>query len=335
MTQTDDTADSDSDVPYAGLFPDVVIDAVEQAGIACDGRVLALNSYENRVYQVGVEDRRPVVVKFYRPGRWSDAAIEEEHRFAHELVQAEVPVVAPLKIDGRSLMRHAGFRLAIFLAQGGRWPELGQPEERRTIGRFLGRIHMVGASRAFAVRPSMDIDRLGRASRDWLLDSGWIPAHLEVAYESVTDALLDAIADSYDRAGDFLELRIHGDCHRGNILWTDDGPHFVDLDDCVTGPAIQDLWMLLAGDDDEMRAQFSEILEGYRTFADLDLRQLWLVEGLRTLRIMHYAAWIARRWSDPAFPKAFPWFEETRYWEEHVLTLREQAALLQEPPLVL
>jgi len=181
----------------------------------------------------------------------------------------------------------------------------------------------------------MAIDRLGRASRDWLLDSGWIPAHLEVAYESVTDALLDAIADSYDRAGDFLELRIHGDCHRGNILWTDDGPHFVDLDDCVTGPAIQDLWMLLAGDDDEMRAQFSEILEGYRTFANLDLRQLWLVEGLRTLRIMHYAAWIARRWSDPAFPKAFPWFEETRYWEEHVLTLREQAALLQEPPLVL
>lgn len=335
MRESSGADGSSGDLPYAGLTPDVVITSVEQAGFSCDGHVLALNSYENRVYQVGVEGRRPLVVKFYRPGRWSDAAIEEEHGFADELVHAEVPVVAPLELGGRSLLRHAGFRFAIFPSQGGRWPELGDPEERRIIGRFLGRIHMVGASRVFADRPSMDVDRLGQESRDWLLGSGWVPAHLEEAYETVTESLLAAVAASYARAGAFRELRIHGDCHRGNILWTDDGPHFVDLDDCVTGPAIQDLWMLLSGDDDEMRSQFAEVIDGYSTFADFDPRELWLVEGLRTLRIMHYAAWIARRWADPAFPKAFPWFEETRYWEEHVLTLREQAALLQEPPLIL
>jgi Ser/Thr protein kinase RdoA (MazF antagonist) len=246
-----------------------------------------------------------------------------------------VPVVAPLLTDGRSLLHHAGFRLALFPSQGGRWPELGQAAERRTVGRFLGRIHMVGASRSFSERPALGSDRLGRTSRDWLLASGWIPAHLEAAYETVTEALLNAVADCYVRAGEPRELRIHGDCHRGNILWTDQGPHFVDLDDCVTGPAIQDLWMLLSGEEDDMRIQLTEILEGYETFADLDRRELWLVEALRTLRIIRYAAWIARRWADPAFPRAFPWFEETRYWEDHVLTLREQAALLQEPPLSL
>jgi len=322
-------------VPYEHLDPDTVLDAVEAAGFVTNGRLLALNSYENRVYQVGVEQGRPVVVKFYRPGRWSDDAILEEHGFALELAEREIPVVAPMELDGRTLLESHGYRFAVFSSCGGRWPELATAEERRVLGRFLGRIHMVGCAFPFRHRPAIDVDRLGRESREWLLENDWIPSHLEAAYASVTEALVESVDERFAKPGRVRTLRIHGDCHLGNILWTDDGPHFVDLDDCVNGPAIQDLWMLLSGDENEMRKQLSDLLEGYEEFADFDLRELWLVEALRTLRIMHYYAWIARRWEDPAFPRAFPWFTDTRTWEEHVLSLREQAALLEEPPLQL
>jgi len=319
--------------PYSGLSPDVVIDAVEAAGFRCDGRQLALNSYENRVYQVGIEDARPVVVKFYRPGRWSDAAILEEHGFALELTEAEIPVVAPLDTGSGTLMEYEDYRYAVFPSCGGRWPELGTKEDRKIVGRFLGRIHLVGEHGLFKHRLHIDPERLGDRSRDWLLDQGWLPSHLEEAYESLTASLMEAVYVRFDAAGDYRELRIHGDCHPGNILWTGSGAHFVDLDDCVTGPAVQDLWMLLSGENDEMRLQLADILEGYEAFSRLDPRQLWLIEALRTLRIIHYSAWLARRWEDPAFPRAFPWFGENRYWEDHVLALREQASMMQEPPL--
>jgi Ser/Thr protein kinase RdoA (MazF antagonist) len=316
--------------PYAALTPDVVVDAVEALGHVCDGRILALNSYENRVYQVGREEGGPVVVKFYRPGRWSDAAILEEHEFALELAAAEIPVIAPDVCDGRSLFRHEGFRYAVYRRAGGRWPELGTRDDRQWMGRFLARIHAIGRTRTFRHRPRLDWRVLGRDTADYLLDSGWIPAHLEVAYESLADDALALVAQRFEEAAPLRTLRLHGDCHPGNVLWTDAGPHFVDLDDCMTGPAVQDLWMLLSGRAQEMRIQLDDLLDGYQEFADFDQREVMLIEPLRTLRIMHYAGWLARRWDDPAFPRAFPWFLEPKYWEQHVLNLREQLAAMEE-----
>lgn len=322
------------DLPFAELGPEQVLDAVEAAGFRCDGRFLALNSYENRVYQVGLEDAAPVVAKFYRAGRWSDAAIREEHAFTLQLAAAEIPVVAPLAIDGETLLRHAGFRFAVFLRRGGRWPELDDPETREWLGRFLGRIHAVAATERFRHRPTLDRDSYGAEPSRYLLDAGLIPDHLIDAYRTLVQDLLARVDACYERAGAVGDIRLHGDCHPGNILWTDAGPHFVDLDDCRTGPAVQDLWMLLSGDRREQSLQLSDILAGYEEFHDFDRRQLHLIEALRTLRMIQYAGWLARRWSDPAFPRAFPWFGTSRYWEDHILALREQAALMDEPPLV-
>jgi Ser/Thr protein kinase RdoA (MazF antagonist) len=303
-------------------------------GVECTGSILALNSYENRVYQLGT-DAGFVVVKFYRPGRWSDEAILEEHDFSLELTEHEIPVVPPLEIAGDTLHRYDDYRFAVFERRGGRWPELGSTDERLWMGRFLGRIHAVGAARDFEHRPELTIERLGETPVEELLGSDWIPSHLLEAYESLAYDLLDVIRRRFTEAGGGRRLRIHGDCHPGNVLWTDDGPHFVDLDDCMTGPAIQDLWLFLSGSRDEMAGQLGDLLDGYRQFMAFDARELHLVESLRTLRMIHYAAWIARRWADPAFPRAFPWFAETRYWEEHLLSLREQRAALDEPPLPL
>ena len=316
--------------PYSTLGPDVVVEAVEALGHRCDGRVLALNSYENRVYQVGREEAAPVVVKFYRPGRWSTPAIIEEHAFALELAAAEVPVVAPEVRDGRSLFESHGFRYAVYPRQGGRWPEFATREDRAWMGRFLGRIHAVGRARAFRHRARLDWRTMGVETVEWLLGQGWIPSHLESAYESVAGDAIALVEQRFDEAEPLRTLRLHGDCHPGNVLWTDDGPHFVDLDDCMTGPAVQDLWMLVSGRQEEIRAQLDDFLEGYQDFADFDWHELRLVEPLRTLRILHYAGWLARRWDDPAFPRAFPWFEEPKYWEQHVLDLREQIAAMEE-----
>ena len=350
-------ASETSSHPFDALTPDLIIDAVERVGYLCDRRVLALGSYENRVYQVGIEEADPVVVKFYRPGRWPDEAILEEHAFALELAAAEVPVVAPLEgsdatrallEDGSDATRvplwhpgghsgtrvasdpsgtlhlYEGFRYAVYPRRGGQWPELGTEDDRQWMGRFLGRIHMVGARRPFEHRPVMSIEGLGRDSVDYLLEAQAIPEYIEHRYERVVSELLDRVEEVFDQVGELRLLRLHGDCHRNNVLWTAAGPHFVDLDDCVMGPAVQDLWMLLAGSPAEMRAQLNDLLEGYSQFADFDYREIALIEPLRALRMIHYAAWLARRWDDPAFPKAFPWFGEARYWENHAAELEEQ-----------
>jgi Ser/Thr protein kinase RdoA (MazF antagonist) len=330
-----------SDPPYAGLTPDTVLDALASAGFAGDGRLLALNSYENRVYQVWLEDAgnapAAVVAKFYRPGRWSDAQILEEHTFAGELAEREIPVVAPLSTGGKTLYELRGFRFAVYPRRGGRTPELEDPETLEWMGRFIARIHAVGALRPFAERPALDMETFGREPRDWLLASAFIPADLLEAWTSVAELALASVARCYERAGEVRTLRLHGDCHAGNVLWTEGGempgPHFVDFDDCRSGPAIQDLWMLLSGDRASMTRQLSDVLSGYEDFHDFDRRELHLLEALRTLRLIHYSAWLARRWDDPAFPAAFPWFNTQRYWQDRVLELKEQISLMDEAPL--
>ncbi|HZM33073.1 MAG TPA: serine/threonine protein kinase [Burkholderiales bacterium] len=316
--------------PYSRLTPDVVLDAVATAGFSPDGRLLTLNSYENRVYQVGIEDGPMVVAKFYRPGRWTDAQIEEEHAFAFELRDHEIPVVAP-----SHSLRHEDFRVAIYPRRGGRTPELGDPKTLEWIGRFIARIHAIGGTKDFKEREALSVETFGRAPRQFLLDSSFVPPDLLPAWEAATGQALEGVARCYERAGAVRAIRLHGDCHVGNILWTHEGPHFVDLDDARMGPAIQDLWMLLSGDRGAMTRQMLDVLRGYEDFAQLDRRELPLVEALRTLRLIHYSAWIARRWDDPAFPAAFPWFGTQRYWQDRILELREQIALMEEPPLAI
>jgi Ser/Thr protein kinase RdoA (MazF antagonist) len=310
-----------------------VLEAVESVGLHGDGRLLALNSYENRVYRVGRDDGPPVVVKFYRPQRWTDAAILEEHAFVAELAEREVPVVPARVLEGRTLHEFEGFRFSVFPSRGGRAPELDDSATLEWIGRFIGRIHAIGATAAYEHRPTLNIESFGREPRNWLLEHGFIPRELLAAWTSVVDQALDGVARCYERAGTLPLLRLHGDCHGGNVLWTSDGPHFVDFDDSRMGPAVQDLWMLLSGDRHEMVRQMADVLAGYEDFCDFDPRQLYLVEGLRTLRLIHYSAWLAMRWDDPAFPAAFPWFNTQRYWQDRILELREQVALMDEPPL--
>jgi len=323
--------------PYASLTPDVVLDALEAVGFEGDGRLLALNSYENRVYRATIVDGTSVVAKFYRPGRWSDAEILEEHAFAQELAEAEVPVVAPFTLasagGATTLAQHAGFRVAVYPSRGGRAPELDDRETLLRIGRFIARIHNVGAARAFEARPTLDIASFGQASRDYLLEHAFLPPPLEPAYRAAVDLALQGAQRCYERANGVRMIRLHGDVHAGNILWTDSGAHFVDLDDARMGPATQDLWMLLAGNRDEMSRGLHAVLEGYCRFREFDARELNLIEALRTLRLIHYAAWIAARWEDPAFPAAFPWFNTERYWQDRILELREQIALMDEPAL--
>lgn len=319
--------------PFASLTPDTLLGALEGVGLCPDGRLLALNSFENRVYQVFMDEGAPLVVKFYRSGRWTDAAIGEEHAFVHELVEREIPVVAPLVIDGRTLHHHADLRFAVFPRQGGRAPEFDRLDTLEWMGRFIGRIHAVGALKPFAARPTLDIRTFGEEPRDFLRAGDFLPPELADVYFGVVDQALDGVRRCFERAGKVATLRLHGDCHAGNVLWTDAGPHFVDFDDARMGPAVQDLWMLLSGERGEQVRQFAEVLAGYEDFCDFDTRELHLVEALRTLRLIHYAGWLARRWDDPAFPAAFPWFNTQRYWQDRILELREQIALMDEPPL--
>jgi Ser/Thr protein kinase RdoA (MazF antagonist) len=318
--------------PYSLLTPDRVLDAVAACGLRPDGRLLSLNSYENRVYQVWLEDaeraNEAVVAKFYRPGRWSDAQIDEEHSFARELAEREIPVVAPTHS-----LSFAEFRVAIYPRRGGRTPELGDESTLEWIGRFIGRIHAVGAIRKFQHREALTPKNFGHDARAFLLASNFIPADLLDAWKAVTVQALAGVERCYANAGAVRAIRLHGDCHVGNILWTEDGPHFVDLDDARMGPALQDLWMLLSGERAAMAAQMHHVLAGYEEFAELDRRELHLLEALRTLRLIHYSSWIARRWDDPAFPVAFPWFNTQRYWQDRILELREQIALMEEEPL--
>lgn len=319
--------------PFDGLGPDTVLAAAESLGLTTDGRLLALNSFENRVWQVGLEEAEPVVVKFYRPGRWSDAAILEEHAFSIELQRSDLSVVAPVATDGLSLHEFGGFRFAVFPRRGGHAPEPAHEPTLRQLGRTLGRLHAVGAAGRFDHRPELTVAGRGREPVAWLLDNRWLPPHLEEAFATLSVHLLEAVEAAFERAGDFRRIRLHGDCHPGNILWRDDQAHFVDLDDCLSGPAIQDLWMLISGSRAEREQQFGWLLCEYRRFHDFDARELHLVEALRTLRMLYYQAWLARRWDDPAFPAAFPWFGEDRHWESVIGQLREQLGELAEPAL--
>lgn len=331
-----------SSAPFSGLTPDLILNAIDSIGLVTSGQLLALNSYENRVFQVGLEDMdgsrpAPVVVKFYRPRRWTDEAILEEHAFVAELAEHEIPAVPPQAIGGRTLHEYQGFRLAVYERRGGRAPELSDRAVLERIGRFIGRLHLVGARAGYRHRPTLDIESFGIEPSAYLLEAGWIPADLAPVYQGVARDAVQGVRSSFERAGRVGLLRLHGDCHEGNLLWTETGrqpgPHFVDFDDSRLGPAVQDLWMLLSGSRQEMQQQLSDLLTGYEDFAQFDPRELELIEALRTLRLIHYSAWIARRWQDPAFPAAFPWFDSPRYWEARILELREQIAAMQEPAL--
>lgn len=325
----------DTSHPFQTLTPNFIMDAVESRGYGCDCRTSALNSYENRVYQVGIEDGQPLIAKFYRPHRWSDEQILEEHRLCFELQEFELPVVAPLvNAGGESLSRHGSFRFALYPRQGGHAPEFDNLDNLLILGRMLGRIHAVGAVRPFAHRPVLDCKSFGYASAA-LIKERFIPAEYRESYEALTSQLLTAIDAIFVAAGSIPYIRAHGDCHAGNILWRDGAPHFVDFDDARMAPAVQDLWMMLSGERPRQTDQLAALIEGYSEFYDFNPRELQLIGALRALRMLHYSAWLARRWEDPIFPRTFPWFNTVRYWGEQILELREQLALLSEPPLEL
>ena len=322
-----------SDNAYTNLSPDDVLNTVDSFGYLSDGRLLALNSYENRVYRIGLQDGSSVIAKFYRPQRWSNEAILEEHHYTKELDELEIPVIAPLNINGKTLLITEHYRLALFANRGGRAPDLEDFDQLEQMGRFMGRIHQVGKQQAFVSRPELNIDTFGYTARNFILEHNFIPPELVDAYQSLTNQLLDEATLCYQRAGDIQLIRCHGDCHPSNVLWTDQGPHVVDFDDARMAPAAQDIWMFLAGSRIDQTAYLDAVLSGYTEFCEFDARELHLIEALRTLRLIHYYGWLAKRWDDPAFKLAFPWFNTQRCWEEHILSLREQAALLHEEPL--
>jgi len=319
--------------PYDALTPEIILEAVERYGVRCTGGLLALNSYENRVYRVDTEDDAPRVAKFYRPGRWDESAIREEHRFAHQLAEHDIPAVAPLACQNETLMQHGGFRYAVFPWQPGRAPELNTRDDRALLGRYLGRLHRLGASEPFHHRTRLSIEEYGYRSVRYLKENEWIPEELRESFFAIVQYLFPPIEAAFQATQDMSWIRLHGDCHLGNILWTDTGPHLVDFDDCLSGPAVQDVWMMLSGKREEMEQQLDDVLSGYTEFMEFNSAELRLIEPLRTLRQLRYMAWLAGRWDDPAFPRNFPWFNTRRYWEEQVLVLKQQAALLDELPL--
>jgi Ser/Thr protein kinase RdoA (MazF antagonist) len=320
--------------PFQDLTPIAVADAAESIGLQPSGRLFALNSYENRVYQVGDEDGALWVLKFYRPARWSDAQIGEEHALTFEFAAAELPVAAPIRRDGESLFVHRRLRFAAFPYLGGRAPELDDRATLTLLGRTLARMHAVGGRTRFEHRPALTLERFGVHARDLVIESGFLPESLAEQYARLSEQVIGRVRQSFEGFGALPSLRIHGDCHAGNILWREQGPLFVDLDDCMSGPRIQDLWMFLAGDAASQQSSWAALMEGYELFGEFDYAELTLVESLRSLRIMHHAAWIANRWDDPAFPRAFPWFADARFWERHISDLFEQLAAMDDPPIL-
>jgi len=318
--------------PFALLDPSFILDAIESAGYQVDGRVTALNSYENRVYQIGIDDQPPIIAKFYRPNRWSRAQILEEHEFTQELVAADLPIVSTLKNQPESLHSYQDFLFSLYPRKGGRAPELDNFDNLFILGRFLGRLHSVGATSDFKYRPTITSQSFGHESVQFISER-FIPKDLKIAYDTLTADLLATIDRQLDECGPYKNIRVHGDCHIGNILWRDDIPHFIDFDDSRMAPAIQDIWMLLSGTKSEQQQQLLEVLEGYQEFAQFNSEELKLIEILRTLRMLYFSSWLARRWDDPAFPMGFPWFNTVHYWEQHILSLREQLFALSEPPL--
>ena len=321
--------------PFQTLTPSFIMDAVESQGYRCDCRTSALNSYENRVYQVGIDEGQPLIAKFYRPGRWSEQQIMEEHQFCFELVEHELSVVAPcINEAGESLFQYEDFRFALYPRQGGHAPEFDNNDNLLILGRMLGRIHSIGAVRPFLHRPTLDSRSFGHESVA-LISGRFIPDEYRASYQAVTDQLLQAIDSIVSDAAQVRYIRTHGDCHAGNILWRDGAPHFVDFDDARMAPAVQDLWMMLSGDRPRQLVQLAQLIKGYSEFYDFRPSELRQVEALRALRMLHYSAWLASRWEDPTFPRTFPWFNTVRYWGEHILQLREQLSVLDEPPLEL
>lgn len=319
--------------PFHRLTPDFIMDAVESQGFRCDCRNLVLNSYENRVYQVGIEDGTPLIAKFYRPGRWTDVQIIEEHDFSTELALHELPVVAPWRnSDAQSLFHYHNFRFALYPRQGGHAPEFDDLDNLLILGRMLGRIHRIGDVQGYLQRPMLALQNFGHDSVQ-LIQTQFIPHEYRESYTILTGQLLQKIEQAFADVGQVRFIRTHGDCHSGNILWRDSAPHFVDFDDSRMAPAVQDVWMMLSGDRQRKTVQLDALLEGYNEFYLFDPAELRLIEPLRTLRMLHYSAWLARRWDDPAFPLAFPWFNTIHYWGEHILELREQLAALDEPVL--
>lgn len=322
--------------PYDSLTPEVILDAMEDAGFEVSGRLFALNSYENRVYQVGLEEGPPVITKFYRPGRWSDAAIMEEHGFSLELQAADIPVIAPMIMEnGESLGRHGDFRFAVFPQRGGQAPDTSITDTLYRLGQWLGQIHNLGATKSFQHRPGFDLVQGIQDHNALLIEGGWVPDDLRPAWDSLIPDLVRGCQQRIEEAGVVDTLRIHGDCHAGNILCRDETMLFVDLDDCRTGPAVQDMWLLLNGEATERGSQLGELLEGYEMFRDFNRRERHLIEPLRCYRQIAHCAWLARRWEDPAFPRFFPWFAQPRFWSDQVLALREQLSALQEPAISL
>ena len=317
---------------FARLSPDLIMDAIESLGYQCDARILELNSYENRVFQIGLEQAEPIIAKFYRANRWTDDMIREEHDFTLQLAESDVSVVPPLQIDSQTLFVFDEFRFSLYQRRGGRAPAIDDLDCLTILGRHIALIHNVGASSDFYHRPALSIEEFGLSAREFLLNNNFIPMGLIPAYSTVSEQLLADIEKVY-AAATFDTLRLHGDCHMGNVLWREELPHFVDFDDARTGPAIQDLWMMLSGSQSAQEQQLDHILKGYREFRDFNPIELRLIEGLRALRLMHHAAWIARRWQEPAFKRAFPFFDNEKFWATHILELREQCAALFEQPL--
>ncbi|MDC5849155.1 serine/threonine protein kinase [Vibrio europaeus] len=317
---------------FDALTPDFMWYALESIGIRAESGFLALNSYENRVYQFTDEERQRYVVKFYRPERWSLEQIQEEHDFTLELIESEIPAAPPVIINGQTLHQYQGYLFALFASVGGRQFEVDNLEQLEGVGRFLGRIHKVGSKQVFQHRPTIGLEEYVYQPRKLLEQSQFIPMHLENAFFNDLDLLIKSLENHW--ADSTSLIRLHGDCHPGNILWRD-GPMFVDLDDSRNGPAIQDLWMLLNGERADKLMQLDILLEAYQEFNDFNSNQLKLIEPLRGLRMVHYMAWLAKRWQDPAFPLAFPWFNDPKYWESQVLAFKEQIAALDEPPLSL
>ncbi len=337
-------SDANPSQPFADLTPHAVLDALANVGLHGDGRLMQLNSYENRVFQVALEDGSTVVAKFYRPGRWSDAQILEEHGFALELERAEVPVVAPLVLntprtgatlqclgDPPTLARDGLLRYAVAPRRAGRAPDLDDVDTLTRIGRFIGRMHAVARQGHFHERRPLNVMTLGRAPREWLLQHNRVASSASASWAKASQRALDIAQERFDAMADVRRIRVHGDCHPGNLLWTPQGPHCVDLDDATTAPAVQDLWMLLSGEAFEARRQIAVLLEGYEDFCDFDRRELLLIEPLRTLRMIHHGAWLAERFDDPAFPIAFPWFGSPSYWAEQTQYLLTQIDAMSAP----
>ena len=326
----DSLLNQDNQTPYAGLHPNIILDAIESTGFLCTGSLLALNSYENRVYQIGIEDAAPIIAKFYRPHRWSTEAILEEHQFSLELDHHEIPIIAPLIINDRTLHEHHEFKFALFPRRGGHALELDNSEQLEWMGRFLGRLHRVSASKSFQHRIQLNPKSYGHDPYEFLIEQGFIPDYLIANFSKTVETALKKIEQILQNIGKVDQIRLHGDCHPGNVLWGESGLHIVDLDDCLMGPAIQDIWMLLSGEPKQIEDQLTKILEGYCEFHDFNLRERHLIEPLRTLRMLHFSGWLAKRWADPAFPISFPWFNTPVYWQNQLINLNEQIELLEQ-----